>query len=150
MAAPVVVGTMLTAARARRASRCGSSCRFGCADEDFLRACLDVRAGGRGGGEAAGRLKNDVDAQFGPRQLRRFAMSRGNQPHLDDITQAKSVEGVRVQARGVVMGRALTQDRLGFRKLPISKFANASSCARESSSTGLVITDCDHFEPSIS
>jgi hypothetical protein len=45
----------------------------------FFARRVEVGAGGLGRGEAAGGFQDDVDAEFGPRQLRRFALGQ----HLD-------------------------------------------------------------------
>jgi hypothetical protein len=69
-----VVGVGVHAVRERDVGTVGRR-----ADQDLPRARVEVGAGGLRRREAAGRLQHDVHAEFGPRQLRRFALGE----HLD-------------------------------------------------------------------
>ena len=80
------------------------------ADDDLLRAGVDVRPGLRGVGEEAGALEHDVDAQVAPRQVGRVAL--GEDLDLAAVDDDRRVAGPDVARIGAVGRVALEQERV--------------------------------------
>ena len=74
-------------------------------DDDFLRAGLDVLAGGFARAEEAGAFKHNIDAQLAPRQLGRVALrANADAVAIDDHVIAVDFDSAReidrAQCRG--------------------------------------------------
>ena len=94
-----------------------SSLEAGRADDDLLRARVEVRLRLRGVGEEAGRLDDDVGAEVGPRQRARIALGE----HLDrrpvhDQPVVRRLDGARVRSEDRVVLQELCE-RLGVRQV---------------------------------
>ncbi len=79
------------------------------ADENLLRARVEVGARGLGRGEAAGGFQDDVDTEFGPRQVRRFALGQHRDPTAVD-DEGVAVDGHRTPEPA---GRAVEGEQPG-------------------------------------
>ena len=80
------------------------------ADDDLLRAGVEVRAGLRGVGEEAGALEDDVDAEVAPRQVGRIPL--GEDLDLAAVDDDRRVAGPNVAGVRAVGRVVLEQERV--------------------------------------